>query len=305
MITNNNIELITKNLAFLDEKYQMESVTSFLDLSGELVRETMDAKSVLIPVMTLQGLADYNRNGGYTTGDAALEWKSHTFTQDRGRMFGIDTMDNIETAGLAYGRLAGEFIRLHVAPELDAYRLSTYANSAAPANVVIGVITAANVISALIAGRTRLVNNHVPADDLVIFATPDVYGALMEANQISQTIMIDNRTPGGIELEIDTFNRSPIFETPGARLMTAYTFYDGTTSGQTQGGFTPASGAAQINFIMMARNAVLQIVKRAAPKIIIPEQNQTADGWSFGYRLYHDAFITENQKSAIYVHRAA
>jgi hypothetical protein len=302
---SNNIELITKNLSILDEKYQMESKTSFLDLSGELIRETMDAKSVLIPVMSLQGLADYNRNGGYTNGDASLEWKAHTFTQDRGRMFNIDTMDDVETAGIAYGRLAGEFIRLHVAPELDAYRLSTYAANASPSNVVTGAITAENVMSALIAARTRLVNNHVPADDLVIFVTPHVYGMLMEANQINKTILIDNRVPGGVELEIDTFNHSPIFEVTSDRMMTAYTFYDGTTAGQEQGGFIPAPGAAQINFIVMARTAALQIVKRVAPKIITPEQNQNADGWSFGYRIYHDSFITQNQKPAIYVHRAA
>ena len=45
---------------------------------------------------------------------------------DRGRMFTVDNMDNAETAGLAFGRLASEFIRTKVAPEVDAFRFASY-----------------------------------------------------------------------------------------------------------------------------------------------------------------------------------
>ena len=33
-----------------------------------------------------------------------------------------------ETAGIAFGRLSGEFIRTRVVPELDAFRLAQYAS---------------------------------------------------------------------------------------------------------------------------------------------------------------------------------
>ena len=36
-------------------------------------------------------------------------------------------MDNIESAGIAFGRLSGEFLRTKVVPELDAWRLASYA----------------------------------------------------------------------------------------------------------------------------------------------------------------------------------
>ena len=39
-------------------------------------------------------------------------------------------MDNEETAGVAYGRLSGEFLRSYVVPEIDAVRFAKYASEA-------------------------------------------------------------------------------------------------------------------------------------------------------------------------------
>lgn len=300
----NQIALISKYLPLLDEKYQYEAKSSILDLDSSLVRETMEAKSILLPRMELSGLADYNRNGGYTAGNQTLEWETHTFTQDRGRMFTVDTMDDLETAYVAYSRLAGEFIRLHVAPELDSYRFSRYAtlaaNKATPATV-----DETNVLKFLVAGRTTLVNKQVPTNDIVIFVTPDAYGALMMTKDIGKYMGVDKVSIGNIQLDVQTFNSMPIIEVPAERMMTAYTFYDGTTGGQEDGGFNPAPASGQINFMMVARSAVMQIVKRAQPKIIAPDDNQTSDGWKFGYRIYHDAFVPINKTPGIYVHTAS
>ncbi len=70
----------------------------------------------VIPKMSMDGLGDYSRSGGFVGGDADLTWQTHTFSQDRGRAFQVDNMDNEETAGVAFGKLAGEFIRTKVSP---------------------------------------------------------------------------------------------------------------------------------------------------------------------------------------------
>ena len=49
------------------------------------------------------------------------------FNYDRGRKFSVDAMDNEETAGLAFGKLASEFIRTKAVPEMDAVRFASYA----------------------------------------------------------------------------------------------------------------------------------------------------------------------------------
>lgn len=44
-------------------------------------------------------------------GDVTLTNETVSFNYDRGRVFTVDAMDDEETAGIAFGRLAGEFVR--------------------------------------------------------------------------------------------------------------------------------------------------------------------------------------------------
>lgn len=143
----NNIQLAEKFLPLLDKKYQKESVTAILDAPPELVRATEQANEIRIPKMLMQGLADYDRNAGYTEGDINLSWETHTFTQDRGRTFSVDEQDNMETVEVAFGSLAGTFISDYVVPEIDAYRLNTYYNHAGTS--VTGVLTEDDVVQLL------------------------------------------------------------------------------------------------------------------------------------------------------------
>ena len=123
----NSIDLITKYLVELDKVYKWGSKTAILDAPPAAVRQTDEANAIKIAKMSLQGLGDYSRNTGYVQGNATITWQTHTFTQDRARKFIVDTMDNQETANISFGMLAGEFMRVEVIPELDAYRMATYA----------------------------------------------------------------------------------------------------------------------------------------------------------------------------------
>lgn len=78
-------------------------------------------------MLEMDGLADYDRNEGYVGGSVSMKNATVKCNFERGRMFDVDALDNEETAGLAFGRLAGEFIRTKVVPELDAFRFACYA----------------------------------------------------------------------------------------------------------------------------------------------------------------------------------
>ena len=112
----NSITLAKKFIPLLDESYRLASVTSVLDGNAELVRQGANANELIIPIMSLQGLGDYDRNSGYVQGDVTLTNETVTCNFDRGRMFTVDSTDNLETAGVAFGYLAGEFIRTKVVP---------------------------------------------------------------------------------------------------------------------------------------------------------------------------------------------
>ena len=48
-----------------------------------------------------------------------------------------------------------------------------------------------------------------------------------------------------------------------------------------------------------------QIPKHIAPKVITPEQNQTADAWKFGYRQVGVNDLYKNKLAGVYLHHKA
>lgn len=71
------------------------------------------------------------------------------------------------------------------------------------------------------------------------------------------------------------------------------------------GGFAKDTGAVAMNFLIVDKQAAIQYQKHTVSKIISPDQNQTADGWKFGYRTVGIAECKDNKKDGIYVHTAA
>ena len=112
----NNITKFKKYIDLLDEVYKKESLTADLDADATLVRAGANANEIVIPKISLDGLADYSRNSGYVSGDVNLTNETVAFNYDRGRKFTIDAMDNEETVGVAFGKLSSEFIRTKVVP---------------------------------------------------------------------------------------------------------------------------------------------------------------------------------------------
>ena len=125
----NAIEKFKKYIDTLDEVYKYASVSSVLDGNNKLVRMGANANEIIIPKMSMDGLADYSRANGYVGGDITLTNETVAFNYDRGRSFTVDAMDNEETAGVAFGQLSGEFLRTKVAPEIDAFRFAQYAGT--------------------------------------------------------------------------------------------------------------------------------------------------------------------------------
>ena len=116
MAFNNSITKFKKYIDRLDAVYKNASLTADLDGDSTLVRDGANANEIVIPKMSLDGLANYSRNSGYVDGSATLTNETVQFNYDRGRKFNIDAMDNEETAGVAFGKLASEFVRTKVVP---------------------------------------------------------------------------------------------------------------------------------------------------------------------------------------------
>ena len=61
----NIIALRKQYSTLLDEVYKLASLTSMLDGPNELVQQGANANEILIPKMSMQGLADYSKTTGY------------------------------------------------------------------------------------------------------------------------------------------------------------------------------------------------------------------------------------------------
>lgn len=288
----NSIELAMQFIPILDEVYKLSSLTADLDGASELARQGANANELIIPMLTMEGLAEYSRNDGYVNGDVTLKNETVKCNFDRGRLFGVDTMDNLETAGIAFGRLSGEFIRTKVVPELDAFRFASYAGKEGVSRIDAGstLDTGAMVVEALREAVNKMDEDEVPQEDRHLRITPTLYG-----------LVEDLDTTKSREI-LKAF--ASVKKVPQTRFYTAITQLSGKDD-EKAGGFKKADGAADINFMIIHKPALIQFSKHIAPKIITPEMNQTADGYKFGYRHVAIADVYKNKTAGIFVHHKA
>lgn len=294
----NSITAITKYIPYLDEVYKVSSRSSVLDTPAEMVRETMDAKTVMVAKTSMSGLGNYDKNSGYIDGDVTLTWESHTFAYDRGRSFSIDAMDDLETLGMAFGRLSSEFLRTKVAPEIDAIRFSNYA-SGSGYTVTGETLTADTAVSAIDTGMVAMKENEVDLSGAYLFVTPTVYGFIKDSGKWTRPFM-----PGeNPNRNFGTYDEMTVVEVSQTRFYKGVTLYDGTTTDQEAGGYVrTATTGKNINFLIVARGAVMQITKHAKMRVFDPDVNQKANAYKVDYRLYHDAWVLENKENGIYAH---
>ena len=287
----NSIALSKIYTNLLDEVYKNSALTAVLESDASLARAGANANEIVIPKLSMSGLADYKRNSGYVNGDVTLNWETVQFNYERGRMFQVDDMDNEETQNIAFGRLAGEFIRTKVVPELDAFRFATYAAVTGAGTATGTLSTGADVIAALRTATSTMDEAEVPMEDRHLFITPTLLG-LVEDLDTNKSKEVLSRF-------------ATITKVPQTRFYSAIKLNDGTSSGEQAGGYVKASGAVDLNFEIIHKPATLQFTKHAVPKIISPEQNQDADAWKYGYRNYGLCDTYENKAAGIYVHKKA
>jgi len=238
----------------------------------------------------MDGLADYSRNSGYVKGDVNLTMQTVVFNYDRGRKFFVDAMDNEETVGLAFGKLSSEFIRTKVVPEMDAFRFANYAGIPGISKVTTAAALAdgAAVIAALRAATTKMDEDEVPTEGRILHITPTLMGLVQDLDTTKSREVLSR------------FSKIKLI--PQTRFYTAIDLKDGTSENELAGGYAKASGAHDINFMILHPTALMQYPKHVVNKIFSPEQNQDADSWIFAYRAYGLADAYDNKLAGIYLH---
>ena len=300
---SNSIALAEKMTGELDRAVVQKSVTGFL-ADNAMRAKFVGAKTVLIPNIELSGLGDYDRETGFAGGNITVGSTSCEMAMDRGRSFQLDREagDESGVTGLA-GQVMGEFVRTQVVPELDAYcisKLAAYANSHSQTVALGEDETLAGHVMALLTDAIQKVREKVGYDEeLVAFVNGDVMNAMEETSEIDRHIAVSDFSKGEISNRVRTYNGVAILPVPNSRMKSAFDFLDGTTSGETDGGFSPADGAKNVGLLVMPKRAASLIKKTETVRVFDPSVNLQADAWKFDYRLYYDVFLKNSMKSAI------
>ena len=284
-----SIALFTKYLNQVDFLYSETSKSAILDGNNAMVSMSKGCNEMKFPKITVDGLSDYSRTTGYEAGDVSVEFESKKPNYDRGIKFNIDEMDDEETDGIMLGNTLGILEKDKVAPEIDAFRFATYASAigistVAPADLTTGEA----VLNALVTATAQMDNDSVEMNDRVLFITPML---LLAAENVDTT-----------KSKAILSRFSSIVQVPQSRFYTAIDLKSKTADSAT--GYAKASGAKNINFMIISKSAVIQFTKHVFNKPLSPDYNPDAYSWVIRYRKYGIAEVYDNKKKGIYLHKA-
>ena len=286
----NSIALAAKYQPLLDEIFKLSALTA--DLEADKVKFD-GVKTVKIMKIKVPALGAYSRNSGFTSGDVEVTWQDWELSQDRGRSFDIDAVDNEETMDMTFGAACNEFIRTKVAPQIDTYRFAALASTRNISTATGSLTTGANVISALRAANTKMDNDEVPKEGRILYITIAAKG------------LIDDLDLTKSKAVMERFAK--VVEVPSSRFFTKAQY--NSTSQEIE----KASGATDINFLIVAPSAVQATAKHQKLRIFLADgdegtganKNQKKDAHEFQYRIVHDINVYENKAAGIYCHSVA
>ena len=283
----NSIKLFSQNAPeLLDEIYKAESTTSEFDIDGALVKAGANANEIVVPVLDMDGLGDYDRNSGYINGDMKLTNETVKYNYERGRKLSTDMIDNEETDGVIVAKAASEFVRTKVVPEVDAVRYATYASVQGIGEKQETLATGEAAYKAIAAAYDDMTNNEVPETDRCLRITSTLLGLIRDMDTTKSRELLNKF--------------ASIKTVPQSRFVTAVELNDGKTSGEEKGGFKKAAEAADINFMIIHKPALLQYTKHAKMKTFTPDQDQDGDNYKFLYRIYGLNETYANKLAGIY-----
>lgn len=281
----------------LDEQMLTQLTSRAMEAQASQVKYT-GGNEVKILKIVMEGLGDYNRSTGFPSGDISSTWETHTFDKDRGKQFNIDAQDNDEQFVDVAGALMAEFQKVHVAPEVDAYRYSAiWAKALADSQVGRYTADKSDIFEQLKADISDIQDNIGESEPLTIYMSFNASKELDLADKIEHKLDVATMSIGGIETRVRALDGLPIVKVPSARFKTEYTF-------SATDGFTPTALASDINWIIAANKAVIAITKTEKVRTFTPDQNQDADAWKMQYRKYHTLIIPDNKMVGVYVNYA-
>lgn len=287
----NSIENVTRYSNELDKMFEQKSAVGFF-ADNALATKFVGAKTVIIPDIDFQGLADYDRDTGFSRGAITVSNASYTMAMDRARSLQIDRED-MDEAGIANlaGKILGEYVRTKVVPECDAYVLSKLSGLAlSRSNVIEGDPNKPFEALCQLIKEVQAVVGY--DEELVAFVDSYMFAALQNSSEISKMITVTDFKQGEVDLKVKSINGVAIIPVVSERMKTAYKFENG--------GFIPGDNTRETYMLVCPKSGAHLVKKTEKMRIFTPEQNLDADAYKFDYRIYYDVFVKKSGLDAIW-----
>ena len=283
----NTIALAKNYIDILDEVYKNASVTADLTSDATMMRAGANNNEILYPQLEVGGLGDYDRNSGYTSAAVKLVWATAKFNYDRGAKIEVDVMDNEESRNIAFTRAGAELQRTRVAPEADAFTFATICKFEGITMKEETLADAAAFLAALIVAKNKMDEDEVPEEGRILYATPTLMNGVMALDTTKSREILNAFT---VKKKV-----------PQSRFYTAIDLLEGKSPGEEAGHYKKANSAADINFMIIHKPAIIKFDKHVAQDIIPASLNANADGDFLKYRKYGLVDYYKNKAAGFYV----
>lgn len=270
------VNVASKFESKVQERFNLASQTEMAvnneyDFVGVNAINVYSINTVAMNDYSMSGMSRYG-----TPSELGNTKQTMVLTKDRSFTFTIDKRNNQDTmmtmdAGKALRRQIDEV----VIPEVDTYRISVMA-AGAGTNATPAPITKTNAYTAFLDGVTTLLENKVPMAGTFAYISTNFYkmirqdDAFIKASDMAQDMLV----------------RGSVGMIEGVQLI------------HVPSAYLPAD----LEFMITNRMATLGAQKLAEYKI--HENPPGVNGALVEGRIYFDAFVLDNKKKAIYVHKA-
>lgn len=259
----------------VDERFSLASVT---DAALNTDYDFVGVNAINVYSIATTELGNYNMSGSnrYGTPEELNDTvQTMTLTQDKAFTFTIDKRNAEDSAG---AKSAGKALRREVdeviIPTIDKYRLAAWVTAAGNATTP-AAVTSENAYSTFLDAQNLLMENNVPMTGRVAYVSPTFFKSIkldpsfIQASDMAQEMLVN----GSVGM-VDGVNIVPV----------------------------PASYLPEtVELLIVHKSAMVSPVKLAEYKT--HDNPPGINGTLVEGRLYYDAFVLENKKKAIAVHK--
>lgn len=259
-----------------------------------------DAKTIKIPTLSTGGRVDGDRTKiGDFSQNFSNDWETKTLKNHRIWQTLVHPQDVNQTNMVAsISNITKTMNETQKFPELDVmmfsslYKLKNEIEAITPEGAALTSTSALNKFDAMM---DKMDEGLVPFAGRILYV--DTYTKTLLDTAIS---IVRNNGDKVLSRIVSRLDEVDIQSVPTVLFKTAYTFNDGKTEGQKEGGFVAASGAKDMAMILVHPSAVLPIVSYSFAQM--EEPSALSQGkYVYFEESFEDVFILNKRHDAIQI----